>query len=80
MRLGQLTGLEKEKLQAEFDELEKFIARCEQILASTEEQLAIVKTSAASSRQGTGTPAAPRSPSPTTSSIPRTSMPTKTWS
>ena len=43
MRLGQLTGLEKEKLQAEFDELEKFIARCEQILASTEEQLAIVK-------------------------------------
>ena len=43
MRLGQLTGLEKEKLQAEFDELEKFIARCEQILASTEEQLVIVK-------------------------------------
>ncbi len=43
MRLRQLTGLEKEKLQNEFDELEKFIARCEQILASDEEQLAIVK-------------------------------------
>ena len=43
MRLLQLTGLEKEKLQNEYDELEKFIARCEQILASDEEQLAIVK-------------------------------------
>ena len=43
MRLRQLTGLEKERLQAEYDELEKFIARCEQILASDEEQLAIVK-------------------------------------
>ena len=43
MRLGQLTGLEKEKLQNEYDELEKFIARCEQILASDAEQLAIIK-------------------------------------
>lgn len=43
MRLRQLTGLEKEKLQNEYDEIEKFIARCEQILASDEEQLAIVK-------------------------------------
>lgn len=43
MRLRQLTGLEKEKLQNEYDELEKFIARCEQILASDGEQLAIVK-------------------------------------
>ena len=43
MRLGQLTGLEKEKLQNEYDELEKFIARCEQILASDVEQLAIIK-------------------------------------
>ena len=43
MRLRQLTGLEKEKLQNEYDELEKFIAHCEQILASDEEQLAIVK-------------------------------------
>lgn len=43
MRLAQLTGLEKEKLQNEYDELEKFIARCEQILASTAEQMAIIK-------------------------------------
>ena len=43
MRLRQLTGLEKEKLQAEYDELEKFIARCREILASDEEQLKVVK-------------------------------------
>lgn len=43
MRLAQLTGLEKEKLQSEYDELEKFIARCEQILANTDEQMAIIK-------------------------------------
>ncbi|MBP9997775.1 MAG: DNA gyrase subunit A [Bacteroidales bacterium] len=43
MRLRQLTGLEKDKLQAEYDELEKFIARCQEILASETEQLAIVK-------------------------------------
>ncbi len=43
MRLGQLTGLEKEKLQSEYDELEKFIARCREILASDVEQLNIVK-------------------------------------
>ncbi len=43
MRLGQLTGLEKEKLQSEYDELEKFIARCKEILASDTEQLNIVK-------------------------------------
>ena len=35
--------LERKKLQAEYDELEKFIARCNEILASESEQLAIVK-------------------------------------
>ena len=44
MRLRQLTGLEREKLQAEYDELEAFIARCREILASDTEQLAIVKS------------------------------------
>ena len=44
MRLRQLTGLEKDKLQAEYDELEKFIARCREILGSEEEQLKVVKT------------------------------------
>ena len=43
MRIRQLTGLEKEKLQNEFDELEKFIARCNEILASDALQLEIVK-------------------------------------
>ena len=43
MRLRQLTGLEKDKLRAEFEELEKFILRCEEILASEAEQLAIVR-------------------------------------
>ena len=43
MRLRQLTGLEKDKLQAEYDELEKFIARCKEILDSEAEQLGIVK-------------------------------------
>ena len=43
MRLRQLTGLEKTKLRAEYDELEKFIARCQEILGSEEEQLKVVK-------------------------------------
>ena len=43
MRLRQLTGLEKTKLQAEYDELARFIAFCEKVLGSEEEQLAIVK-------------------------------------
>ena len=43
MRLRQLTGLEREKLQAEYDELEKFIAHCQEVLASEEMQLQIVK-------------------------------------
>ena len=47
MRLRQLTGLEKDKLQAEYDDLEKFIARCREILASETEQLAIVKSESA---------------------------------
>ncbi len=47
MRLRALTGLEKDRLQAEYDELEKFIARCHQILASEAEQLAIVKQESA---------------------------------
>ena len=43
MRLRQLTGLEREKLQAEYDELEKFIARCNEILGSGEEQMKVIK-------------------------------------
>ena len=44
MKIRQLTGLEREKLQAEYDELAKFIAYCEDVLASTEKQMEIIKS------------------------------------
>ena len=44
MRLRQLVGLEREKLQNEYDDLMKFIERCNQILGSVEEQFNVVKT------------------------------------
>ena len=56
MRLRQLTGLEKAKLQAEYDDLEKFIARCQEILASETEQLAIVKHESEELKQKYGDP------------------------
>lgn len=43
MRLRQLTGLEREKLQSEYDELMKFIRYCEEVLASYDKQMEIVK-------------------------------------
>ena len=43
MRLRQLVGLEREKLQNEYDDLMKFIDRCNQILGSVEEQFNVVK-------------------------------------
>lgn len=43
MRLRQLTGLEREKLQSEYDELMKFIHYCEQVLADETLQLGIIK-------------------------------------
>lgn len=43
MRLRQLTGLEREKLQNEYDELMKFIHYCEEVLASYDKQMEIVK-------------------------------------
>ncbi|MCM1501847.1 MAG: DNA gyrase subunit A [Bacteroidales bacterium] len=43
MRLRQLTGLEREKLQAEYDELMKFITYCNEVLASYDKQMEIVK-------------------------------------
>ena len=56
MRLRQLTGLEKDKLQNEYDELEKFIARCREILDSETEQLAIVKAETRELKQKYGDP------------------------
>lgn len=43
MRLRQLTGLEREKLQAEFDEIENFIAYCNDVLANVSMQMDIIK-------------------------------------
>ena len=43
MRLRQLTVLEREKLQAEFDEIEKFIAYCNDVLANVSMQMDIIK-------------------------------------
>ena len=43
LTLGQLTGLDREKLKNEYDELMKFIERCLQILGSVEEQFNVVK-------------------------------------
>ena len=43
MRLRQLTGLEREKLQSEFDELMKFIRYCEDVLANESMQFGIIK-------------------------------------
>ena len=43
MRLRQLTGLERDKLQAEYDELEKMIHYYQQVLESEEMQLGIIK-------------------------------------
>ena len=43
MRLRQLVGLEREKLQNEYDELMRFIEHCKIVLGSVEEQLKIVK-------------------------------------
>ena len=43
MRLRQLTGLEREKLQNEYDELMKFVRYCEDVLADEKLQLGIIK-------------------------------------
>ncbi len=43
MRLRQLTGLEREKLQNEYDELMKFIRYCEDVLADEKRQMGIIK-------------------------------------
>ena len=43
MRLRQLTGLEREKLQNEYDELMKFIKYCEDVLANESMQFGIIK-------------------------------------
>jgi DNA gyrase subunit A len=43
MRLRQLVGLEREKLQNEYDDLMKFIEHCQAILGSVELQFGVIK-------------------------------------
>lgn len=43
MRLGQLAGLERQKLQDEFNELSAFIARCKEILENHDVLMQVVK-------------------------------------
>jgi len=43
MRLRQLTGLEQDKLRAEYDEIMAFIKECQEILASKERRFEIIK-------------------------------------
>ena len=43
MRLGQLTGLEQEKLHAEYEEIEKLIAHLNEVLARVELRMEIIK-------------------------------------
>ncbi len=54
MRLRQLTGLEREKLQNEYNELMKFIHYCEEILGSYEKQMEVVKNETMEMKQKYG--------------------------
>jgi len=54
MRLKALTGLEREKLQAKYDDLKAFIDKCAAILGSEELQLQIVKDETAEVREKFG--------------------------
>lgn len=54
MRLRQLTGLEREKLQNEYNELMKFIHYCEEILGSYDKQMEVVKNETMEMKQKYG--------------------------
>ena len=54
MRLRQLTGLEREKLQNEYDELMKFIHYCEDVLANESMQMQIIKDETAEMKEKYG--------------------------
>ncbi len=54
MRLRQLTGLEQEKLRAEFDEIMKLIAHLQELLASKELRMNLIKEELAEIRDKYG--------------------------
>ena len=54
MRLRQLTGMEREKLQAEYDDLLKFIERCKEILANHDILMGVIKDELIETREKFG--------------------------
>ncbi len=54
MRLRQLTGMEREKLQEEFDELQKLIARCKEILNDHNVLMGVIKDELVETREKFG--------------------------
>ena len=73
MQLKRLQGLEKEKLQAEYDELEKKIAYYQEILADEIRSRPFSRTSSWRSGRNTATTASPRSRTWRTKSTSKTS-------
>ena len=67
MRLRQLTGMERQKLQDEYDEKLRFIARCKEILGDRNELLGVIKAELVEIRDKYGDDPTTRwsSPSPT---------------
>ncbi len=56
MQIGQLTGLDKDRLQAEYDGLEVSIAEYEKILSSVQEQLSVVRQETQALKEKYGDP------------------------
>ena len=60
MRLRQLTGLEQEKLRAEYEEIMDLIEYLKSVLASVELQMKIIKDELLKSRKNTVTKDEPK--------------------
>lgn len=54
MRLGQLTGLERDKIQQEYAELEAFIAHCKALLADESLRVEVIRTETLEMREKYG--------------------------
>ena len=83
MRLSQLTGLRVDQLHQEYDDLMKLIADLEEILNNPERCKEVMKQELQEVKEKYGDErpsAAPRLSPSTTSSSPRTSIPTILWS
>ena len=79
MRLRALTGLERGKLLAERDELEKLIAHLTEVLANVGMQMQIIKDELLEIKEKYGDERRSEIVYASEGSIPRISMPTTTW-